>query len=58
MFLNLLFASLNAAKINDQFNTLIMVVEKFNDLPAWFDKSFTKDEEKLDELEAVLKDFE
>lgn len=36
MFLNLLFASLNAAKINDQFNTLIMVVEKFNDLPAWF----------------------
>lgn len=36
MFLNLLFASLNAVKINDQFNTLIMVVEKFNDLPAWF----------------------
>ncbi len=36
MFLNLLFASLNAAKINDQFNTLILVVEKFNDLPAWF----------------------
>jgi len=36
MFLNLLFASLNAAKINEQFNTLIMVVEKFNDLPAWF----------------------
>lgn len=36
MFLNLLFASLNAAKIADQFNTLIMVVEKFNDLPAWF----------------------
>lgn len=36
MFLNLLFASLNAAKITDQFNTLIMVVEKFNDLPAWF----------------------
>ncbi len=36
MFLNLLFASLNASKINDQFNTLIMVVEKFNDLPAWF----------------------
>ena len=36
MFLNLLFASLNAAKISDQFNTLIMVVEKFNDLPAWF----------------------
>ena len=36
MFLNLLFASLNSAKIRDQFNTLIMVVEKFNDLPAWF----------------------
>ena len=36
MFLNLLFASLNAVKINGQFNTLIMVVEKFNDLPAWF----------------------
>lgn len=36
MFLNLLFASLNAAKISDRFNTLIMVVEKFNDLPAWF----------------------
>ena len=36
MFLNLLFASLNAMKVNDQFNTLIMVVEKFNDLPAWF----------------------
>ncbi|MBQ3005212.1 MAG: ATP-dependent Clp protease ATP-binding subunit, partial [Clostridia bacterium] len=36
MFLNLLFASLNAVKIKDQFNTLVMVVEKFNDLPAWF----------------------
>ncbi|MCM1134757.1 MAG: AAA family ATPase [Clostridium sp.] len=36
MFLNLLFASLNAARISNQFNTLIMVVEKFNDLPAWF----------------------
>lgn len=36
MFLNLLFASLNAAKVSEQFNTLIMVVEKFNDLPAWF----------------------
>lgn len=36
MFLNLLFASLNAAKIADQFNTLVLVVEKFNDLPAWF----------------------
>ena len=36
MFLNLLFASLNAAKISSDFNTLIMIVEKFNDLPAWF----------------------
>jgi ATP-dependent Clp protease ATP-binding subunit ClpA len=36
MFLNLLFASLNAAKVNEQFNTLVLVVEKFNDLPAWF----------------------
>ena len=36
MFLNLLFASLNSARINNDFNTLIMIVEKFNDLPAWF----------------------
>lgn len=36
MFLNLLFASLNAAKITEQYNTLVLVVEKFNDLPAWF----------------------
>lgn len=36
MFLNLLFASLNAQKIKEQYNTLILVVEKFNDLPAWF----------------------
>jgi len=36
MFLNLLFASLNSKKINNQYNTLIMVVEKYNDLPAWF----------------------
>ena len=36
MFLNMLFGSLNAAKVKGQFNTLIMVVEKFNDLPAWF----------------------
>ena len=36
MFLNLLFASLNAAKINGNFNTLIMIVEKFNGLPTWF----------------------
>ncbi len=36
MFLNLLFASLNASKITGCFNTLVMIVEKFNDLPAWF----------------------
>ena len=36
MFLNLLFASLNSAKISGCFNTLVMIVEKFNDLPAWF----------------------
>ena len=36
MFLNLLFGSLNAAKAKGLFNTLILVVEKFNDLPAWF----------------------
>ena len=27
-------------------------------LPEWFDKSFEKDANKLDELEDVLKDFE
>lgn len=36
MFLNLLFASLNSKKIHGFYNTLIMVVEKYNDLPAWF----------------------
>lgn len=36
MFMNLFFASLNANIINRQRNVLIMVVEKINDLPAWF----------------------
>jgi ATP-dependent Clp protease ATP-binding subunit ClpA len=36
MFLNLMYASLNAVKIKEQSNTLILVVEKFNDLPTWF----------------------
>lgn len=36
MFINLLCASMNSMQIGRQYNTLIMVVEKFNDLPAWF----------------------
>jgi len=36
MFLNLLHASMNAIKPNKYINTLILVVEKFNDIPAWF----------------------
>ena len=36
MFLNLLYASMNAIKPNKYINTLILVVEKFNDIPAWF----------------------
>ncbi len=36
LFLNLLVSSVNAARINDSYNTLVLVVEKFNDLPAWF----------------------
>lgn len=36
MFINLLCASMNSMQIGGQYNTLIMVVEKFNDLPAWF----------------------
>lgn len=36
MFLNLMFASLNAVKSNRLSNTLILVVEKYNDLPPWF----------------------
>ena len=36
LFLNLLVSSVNAARVNGSYNTLILVVEKFNDLPAWF----------------------
>ncbi len=36
MFLNLFYASLNANRINRLYNTLILVVEKVNDLPPWF----------------------
>ena len=36
LFLNLLVSSVNAGKSNDLYNTIILVVEKFNDLPAWF----------------------
>lgn len=36
LFLNLLVSSVNAGRSNDSYNTLILVVEKFNDLPAWF----------------------
>ncbi|MDR0312490.1 MAG: AAA family ATPase [Treponema sp.] len=35
-FLNLLFASNNAIRINKNINTLILIVSKFNDIPAWF----------------------
>jgi DNA polymerase III delta prime subunit len=36
LFLNLLVSSVNAGRAHDSYNTLILVVEKFNDLPAWF----------------------
>lgn len=36
MFMNLFYASLNANIINRQRNTLVLVVEKINDLPPWF----------------------
>lgn len=35
-FLNLLYASNNAIRGNKFINTLILVVDKFNDIPAWF----------------------
>ena len=35
-FLNLLYASQNAIRGNRYINTLILVVDKFNDIPAWF----------------------
>ncbi|MCL2200659.1 MAG: hypothetical protein FWB75_01735 [Oscillospiraceae bacterium] len=36
MFLNLLFASKNAIRAGSNIKTLVMVVDKFNDIPAWF----------------------
>ena len=36
MFINLFEASMNAKTIKGYSNTLILVVEKFNDLPSWF----------------------
>ena len=35
-FLNLLYASKNAIRGNRYINTLILLVDKFNDIPAWF----------------------
>lgn len=38
LFLNLLYATKNAkrAGANDNIKTLILIVDKFNDIPAWF----------------------
>lgn len=36
MFINLFEASMNPKAIKGYSNTLILVVEKFNDLPSWF----------------------
>ena len=36
MFINLFEASINAKNVKKYINTLILVVEKFNDLPSWF----------------------
>jgi ATP-dependent Clp protease ATP-binding subunit ClpA len=35
-FLNLMYASNNARTIRDKVNTLVILVEKFQDLPDWF----------------------
>jgi ATP-dependent Clp protease ATP-binding subunit ClpA len=35
-FLNLLYASNSAIRGNKYINTLILIVNKFNDIPAWF----------------------
>jgi type IV secretory pathway ATPase VirB11/archaellum biosynthesis ATPase len=35
-FLNLLYASNNARTINEKINTLVIVVDKYQDLPDWF----------------------
>lgn len=39
-------------------NVTVTKVQDNSNLPEWFDKSFEKKEDKLEELEAVLKDFE
>jgi len=36
VFLNLLYASMNSIRSNKFMNTIVLVVEKFNDIPAWF----------------------
>jgi len=36
MFLNLLYASKNAKRVGANIKTLLLVVDKFNDIPAWF----------------------
>jgi ATP-dependent Clp protease ATP-binding subunit ClpA len=36
LFLNLFYASKNAVRIDGSINTLILIVDKVNDLPAWF----------------------
>lgn len=35
-FLNLLYASKHAIRGNKYINTIILIVDKFNDVPAWF----------------------
>lgn len=35
-FLNLLYASKNAIRGRSYINTLVLIVEKYNDIPAWF----------------------
>ena len=36
MFLNLLYATKNAIRVGENLKTLILIVDKFNDIPAWF----------------------
>jgi len=35
-FLNLLYASNSALRVNKYINTLVLIVNKINDIPAWF----------------------
>jgi len=35
-FLNLLYASTSALRVNKYINTLVLIVNKINDIPAWF----------------------